>query len=168
MKQSSSNHLVNTNICGARILHTMLRVSNLDRSLSFYRETLGMQLMRREEYPEGQFTLAFVGYGTEANDTVLELTHNWGTSHYDIGTAYGHIALSVNDLAATCAELQAAGVKFLRKPGPMKHSPADGSAPDVIAFIEDPDGYRIELIEVRHHQSNLNLNRPGVCGGSFV
>lgn len=139
---------IGTKMSGTRILHTMLRVRDLERSLDFYTKKLGMQLMRREEYPEGQFTLAFVGYGNEANDTVLELTHNWGTSQYDIGTAYGHIALSVRDLAATCAELHSAGVTFLRQPGPMKHSLADGSTPDAIAFIEDLDGYRIELIEI--------------------
>jgi lactoylglutathione lyase len=149
MNKANTNSLANK-VSGARILHTMFRVRDLERSLDFYTKKLGMQLMRHEEYPEGQFTLAFVGYGNEANNTVLELTHNWGTNQYDIGTAYGHIALSVSDLVATCAALQFAGVKLLRQPGLMKHSPADGSAPEMIAFIEDPDGYRIELIEVRN------------------
>ncbi len=124
-----------------RILHTMLRVGDLDRSLSFYTEILGMRLLRRQDYPEGRFTLAFVGYGDEAANTVLELTHNWDTASYELGNAYGHIALAVPDAAAACAEIKARGGKVVREAGPMKH----GST--VIAFVEDPDGYKIELIE---------------------
>ncbi len=124
-----------------RILHTMLRVGDLDRSLSFYTEILGMRLLRRQDYPEGRFTLAFVGYGDEDANTVLELTHNWDTASYELGNAYGHIALAVPDAAAACAEIKARGGKVVREAGPMKH----GST--VIAFVEDPDGYKIELIE---------------------
>ena len=124
-----------------RILHTMLRVGDLDRSLSFYTEILGMRLLRRQDYPEGRFTLAFVGYGDEDANTVLELTHNWDTASYELGNAYGHIALAVPDAATACAEIKARGGKVGREAGPMKH----GST--VIAFVEDPDGYKIELIE---------------------
>ncbi|WP_371324523.1 lactoylglutathione lyase [Dechloromonas sp. ZY10] len=124
-----------------RILHTMLRVGDLDRSLAFYTEILGMRLLRRQDYPEGRFTLAFVGYGDEDANTVLELTHNWDTASYELGNAYGHIALAVPDAAAACAEIKARGGKVVREAGPMKH----GST--VIAFVEDPDGYKIELIE---------------------
>lgn len=124
-----------------RILHTMLRVGNLERSLAFYTEVLGMRLLRRSDYPEGRFTLAFVGYGDEATDAVLELTHNWDTASYDLGNAYGHIALAVPDAAAACAAIKARGGKVVREAGPMKHGNT------VIAFVEDPDGYRVELIE---------------------
>ena len=124
-----------------RLLHTMIRVGDLDRSLDFYTRLLGMRLMRRKEFPEGRFTLAFVGYGDEASDAVIELTHNWDTAGYDLGTGFGHIALGVPDIHAACAALAAEGVKIPRPPGPMKHGGT------VIAFIEDPDGYRIELIE---------------------
>lgn len=124
-----------------RILHTMLRVNNLDESLAFYCEALGMRLLRRKDYPAGEFTLAFVGYGEESEGTVLELTYNWGKSQYELGTAFGHIALGVSDIYKTCEALRAKGVKIVREPGPMKHSTT------VIAFIEDPNGYRIELIE---------------------
>jgi lactoylglutathione lyase len=124
-----------------RILHTMLRVVDLDRSLAFYTEVLGMQLLRRDDYPDGKFTLAFVGYGDEAENTVLELTHNWETENYEIGTAYGHIAIAVDDAYGACNEISRRGGKIVRAAGPMKH----GST--VIAFVEDPDGYKIELIE---------------------
>jgi lactoylglutathione lyase len=124
-----------------RILHTMLRVVDLDRSIAFYTETLGMQLLRRQDYPEGRFTLAFVGYGSEEQEAVLELTHNWDTKSYELGNAYGHIALAVPDAAAACAEIKARGGKVVREAGPMKH----GST--IIAFVEDPDGYKIELIQ---------------------
>ena len=124
-----------------RLLHTMLRVGDLERSLRFYTEVLGMGLLRRKDYPEGRFTLAFVGYGSERETTVLELTHNWDTAAYDLGEGYGHIAIGVEDIAATCAAIAAKGGKVVRPPGPMKH----GST--VIAFVEDPDGYRIELIQ---------------------
>lgn len=124
-----------------RMLHTMIRVGNLDRSISFYTEVLGMKLLRRKDYPSGKFTLAFVGYGDEADHTVLELTHNWDTDSYDLGTGYGHIALAVEDAAAACDSIREKGGNVVREAGPMKHG---GS---VIAFVEDPDGYKIELIE---------------------
>ncbi|HTH16699.1 MAG TPA: lactoylglutathione lyase [Magnetospirillum sp.] len=124
-----------------RMLHTMIRVGNLDRSIDFYTKLLGMKLLRRQDYPDGRFTLAFVGYGDELDHTVVELTHNWDTEAYDLGNGFGHIALGVPDIYAACEALVANGAKITRPPGPMKH----GST--VIAFIEDPDGYKIELIE---------------------
>ncbi|ALG71626.1 glyoxalase I [Azospirillum thiophilum] len=127
-----------------RLLHTMLRVLDLEKSLDFYTRLLGMKLLRRSDYEGGRFTLAFVGYGDEADTAVLELTHNWDQKEpYEIGTAYGHIALGVPDIYSTCETLAAEGVKIPRPPGPMKH----GST--VIAFIEDPDGYKVELIEAK-------------------
>lgn len=125
-----------------RLLHTMLRVGDLERSLAFYTEVLGMRLLRRKDYPSGRFTLAFVGYGDEADHTVLELTHNWDTSRYEIGSGYGHIALGVEDIQGVCDQIRAKGGRVVREPGPMKH----GST--VIAFVEDPDGYKVELIEL--------------------
>ena len=125
-----------------RLLHTMLRVGNLDESLKFYCELLGMNLLRQKDYPGGKFTLAFVGYGSESDHTVLELTYNWDVEKYDLGNAYGHIALGVDDIYATCEEIKARGGKVVREPGPMKH----GST--VIAFVEDPDGYKVELIQL--------------------
>ncbi len=124
-----------------RMLHTMLRVGDLVQSIAFYTEVLGMQLLRQHDYPEGRFTLAFLGYGDEASHTVLELTHNWDTSSYELGNGYGHIALAVPDAAAACAEIKQRGGRVVREAGAMKH----GST--VIAFVEDPDGYKIELIE---------------------
>lgn len=125
-----------------RYLHTMLRVKDLETSLDFYTRLLGMKVLRKNDYPGGEFTLAFVGYGDEKDHTVIELTHNWGQSEpYDIGTGYGHIALGVPDIYGACDRLRAEGVKIPREPGPMKHGTT------VIAFIEDPDGYKIELIE---------------------
>jgi lactoylglutathione lyase len=124
-----------------RLLHTMLRVNNLDESLKFYCDGLGMKLLRKNDFPSGEFTLAFVGYGDEKESAVIELTWNWGTSKYEIGTAYGHVALGVADIYATCADLKQKGVKVVREPGPMKH----GTTP--IAFIEDPNGYKIELVQ---------------------
>ncbi len=126
-----------------RMLHTMLRVGDLERSLHFYRDVLGMRLLRRKDYPSGRFTLAFVGYGDERDQTVIELTHNWDTERYDLGTGFGHIALGVDDLYATCEQLRAKGARIVREPGPMKHGGSE------IAFAEDPDGYRIELIQLR-------------------
>ncbi|MGF1992419.1 glyoxalase I [Nostoc linckia z18] len=125
-----------------RLLHTMLRVGNLEESLKFYCEVLGMKLLRRKDYPGGEFTLAFVGYGDESDNTVIELTYNWGVEKYELGNAYGHIALGVDDIYTKCEEIRNQGGKIVREPGPMKH----GST--VIAFIEDPDGYKIELIQL--------------------
>ena len=125
-----------------RLLHTMLRVNDLEESLRFYCDALGMRLLRRKDYPGGRFTLAFVGYGPEDRETVLELTWNWDTKSYDIGTGYGHIALGVAGIHRAVEQLRAKGVKVTREPGPMKHG---GST---IAFIEDPNGYKIELIEL--------------------
>ena len=124
-----------------RILHTMVRVNDMDESIQFYTEVLGMRLLRRKEYPTGQFTLAFVGYTEESAGVVIELTHNWGKSEYTLGDAYGHIAIGVEDIYATCEAVRARGAKITREPGPMKH----GST--VIAFVEDPNGYKIELIQ---------------------
>lgn len=127
-----------------RLLHTMLRVSDLDRSIAFYTEVLGMRLLRRQDYPEGRFTLAFVGYGEESTQTVIELTHNWDTAAYDLGNGFGHIAVEVADAAAACDAVRAKGGKVTREAGPMKHGTT------VIAFVEDPDGYKIEFIQKSH------------------
>ncbi len=126
-----------------RFMHTMVRVRDLDRSLDFYTRLLGMTLLRRMDFPEGRFTLAFVGYGPEDSHAVMELTHNWdqeGPS--DLGTGYGHIALGVHDIYGVCKELEAAGARIPRRPGPMKHGTTH------IAFVDDPDGYKIELIDL--------------------
>ncbi|TXH34693.1 MAG: lactoylglutathione lyase [Rhodospirillaceae bacterium] len=128
-----------------RLAHTMIRVFDLDKSIDFYTRLLGMRLMRRKDYPSGEFTLAFVGYGNEDDNAVIELTHNWGQKEpYQLGTAFGHMAIHVPDIYGVCRQLEKEGVKIPRAPGPMKHG---GS---VIAFIEDPDGYKIELIEASH------------------
>ena len=124
-----------------RILHTMIRVGNLERSIAFYTQVLGMELLRRKDYPGGKFTLAFVGYGPEADEAVIELTHNWDTDHYDIGDGFGHIAAEVDDAYAACESIRKRGGKVAREAGPMKHGAT------VIAFVEDPDGYKIELIQ---------------------
>ncbi|WP_297921815.1 lactoylglutathione lyase [uncultured Agitococcus sp.] len=123
-----------------RLLHTMLRVVDLEKSLAFYTQVLGMQLLRRKDYPEGRFTLAFVGYGAEHEGAVIELTHNWDTSSYELGNAYGHIALEVDDVYQACERIKAAGGKVTREAGPMKHGTT------ILAFVEDPDGYKIELL----------------------
>ncbi|MEB8433567.1 lactoylglutathione lyase [Cocleimonas sp. KMM 6892] len=123
-----------------RMLHTMLRVGNLEKSIAFYTDVLGMQELRRQDYPEGEFTLAFVGYGDEANNTVLELTHNWGVESYDLGNAYGHIAIGVDDVYEACEKMKQSGGKVIRDAGPMN------AGSTIIAFLEDPDGYQIELI----------------------
>ena len=125
-----------------RLLHTMLRVGNLERSIAFYTDILGMKLLRKHDYPEGQFTLAFVGYGDEATHSVIELTYNYGVEKYELGTAYGHIALGCDDVYATCGKIRAAGGKIVREPGPMKHGTT------ILAFVEDPDGYKVELLGV--------------------
>ncbi len=127
---------------GFRMLHTMVRVKDLDKSLDFYTRLLGMTLLRKKDFPGGKFTLAFVGYGEESDTAVLELTHNWDQdAPYDLGDGYGHVAIGVPDIYATCEALEKEGAKIPRPPGPMKHGTA------VIAFVEDPDGYKIELIE---------------------
>ncbi|MFM5201712.1 lactoylglutathione lyase [Aeromonas caviae] len=123
-----------------RILHTMLRVGDLQRSIDFYTRVLGMTLLRKSENSEYKYTLAFVGYGDEKYEAVIELTYNWGVSEYELGSAYGHIALEADDIYATCEALRAAGAKITREPGPVK------GGTTVIAFVEDPDGYKIELI----------------------
>lgn len=124
-----------------RMLHTMLRVTDLEKSLAFYQDVLGMKLLRQEDFPGGRFTLAFVGYGEEADHTVLELTYNWDTHEYDMGNAYGHIAIEVDDAYAACDAVRAKGQKVIREAGPMQHGTT------VIAFVEDPDGYKIEFIQ---------------------
>lgn len=124
-----------------RLLHTMLRVADLEKSIDFYTRVLGMKLLRRKDYPDGKFTLAFVGYDTEEKAAVLELTHNWEVDSYDLGTAYGHIAIEVDDAYKACEAVKASGGKVTREAGPMKH----GSS--VIAFVQDPDGYKIEFIQ---------------------
>src|SRR5690554_4538847 len=126
-----------------RILHTMLRVGNLQRSLDFYTEVLGMKLLRQKDYPDGKFTLAFVGYGDESDTTVLELTYNWDTESYDLGNGYGHIAIEVDNAYEACEQIKAKGGKVVREAGPMMHGNT------VIAFVEDPDGYKIELIQAK-------------------
>lgn len=124
-----------------RLLHTMLRVGDLPRSIAFYTQILGMKVLRQQDFPDGQFTLAFVGYGDEQSHTVLELTYNYGVSSYDLGKAFGHIAIEVDDAYAACEKVKSAGGKVIREAGPMMHGTT------VIAFIEDPDGYKIEFIQ---------------------
>ena len=126
-----------------RVLHTMIRVGDLEASKKFYCEALGMKVLREQQYPDGKFTLCFVGYGDESKEAVIELTHNWGVTSYDLGNAYGHVALGTEDIKGACERVRALGYKVTREPGPMKH----GST--VIAFVEDPTGYKIELIERR-------------------
>ena len=127
-----------------RILHTMIRVVDLDKSITFYTEILGMNLLRKKNYPDGKFTLAFVGYGDESNETVIELTHNWDTESYDMGDAFGHIAIEVDDVYKACETMKANGGKIIRDAGPMN------AGATIIAFVEDPDGYQIELIGKKH------------------
>jgi len=130
-----------------RILHTMLRVGDLQRSLDFYTQVLNMKLLRKKDYPDGRFTLAFVGYGDEAETAVLELTHNWDTPSYQLGNAYGHVAIEVDDAYKACDEVGKRGGKVTRAAGPMKHGTT------VIAFVEDPDGYKIEFIQKARTQA---------------
>lgn len=127
-----------------RMLHTMLRVKDLEKSIDFYTGPMGMKMLRKREVPDGKYTLAFVGYGDEDSHTVLELTHNWDTDSYELGTAYGHIALGVADVYKACDEIKARGGRVVREAGPMK------GGTRVIAFVEDPDGYKVELVEDRH------------------
>jgi len=126
-----------------RVLHTMVRVGNLERSLDFYTNVLGMKELRRKDYPTGRFTLAFVGYGDESSNAVIELTHNWDTESYELGTGYGHIALGMENIYAACEAIREKGGRITREPGPMKHGTTE------IAFVEDPDGYKIELIQLK-------------------
>ena len=126
-----------------RLLHTMLRVGNLETSIEFYTAVLGMKLLRRKDYPDGEFTLAFVGYGNEDENTVIELTHNWGTERYDLGAGYGHIAIEVDDVYAATDEVKQRGGKVIREAGPMN------AGTTIIAFVEDPDGYQIELLSMK-------------------
>lgn len=128
-----------------RLLHTMIRVNDLDESLKFYCDVLGMTLLRKKDYPSGRFTLAFVGYGSETEQAVIELTYNWETHQYDLGNAFGHIAIGVDDIYHTCDTLRRQGAKIVREPGPMKHGGSE------IAFIEDPNGYKIELINLKRN-----------------
>ena len=128
-----------------RLLHTMLRVGNLERSIAFYTDVLGMKLLRQRDFPDGQFTLAFIGYGDESAHAVIELTYNYGVDHYDLGTGFGHIAIEVPNAAAACDTVRARGGKVTREAGAMKH----GST--IIAFVEDPDGYKIEFIQAASH-----------------
>ena len=130
-----------------RMLHTMLRVGDLNKSIAFYAEVLGMTELRRKDYPDGEFTLAFMGYGDEKENTVLELTHNWGVESYDLGTAYGHIAIEVDDVYDACEKMKQTGGKVIRDAGPMN------AGSTIIAFLEDPDGYQIELIGKDHKRS---------------
>lgn len=130
-----------------RILHTMLRVGNLEKSIEFYTEVLGMKMLRRRDYPDGKFTLAFVGYQDETDGSVLELTHNWGVERYDLGGGYGHVAIEVDDAYRSCEEVKRRGGKVTREAGPMKHGTT------VIAFVEDPDGYKIEFIQKKTTQT---------------
>ncbi len=126
-----------------KILHTMIRVNDLEESIRFYCDLLGMKLLRKKDYPDGRFTLAFVGYGSESDAAVIELTYNWDTHQYDLGNAFGHLAVGVSDIYQTCEALRAKGGKIVREPGPMKFGGSE------IAFIEDPNGYRIELIQLK-------------------
>ena len=138
-----------------RILHTMLRVNDLEQSLAFYTSVLGMKVLRKRDYESGRFTLVFVGYGDEESSAVIELTHNWDTKSYTLGDAYGHIAIGTDDIYATCERIRASGGRIVREPGPMKHG---GS---VIAFVEDPNGYRIELIETKRQQDSPSPSKRG-------
>ena len=124
-----------------RILHTMIRVNDLEESIKFYQDLFGMKVLRKADYPDGKFSLAFIGYGSEDTNTVIELTHNWETSHYDHGNAYGHIAIEVDDAYKSCEDIKSKGGKVIREAGPMMHGTT------VIAFVEDPNGYKIELIQ---------------------
>jgi lactoylglutathione lyase len=126
-----------------RLLHTMLRVGNLEKSIEFYTTILGMKLLRKEDFPDGKFTLAFVGYGDETTNTVIELTYNYGVESYDLGKGYGHIALGCEDVYTTCEKIRAAGGTIVREPGPMMHGTT------ILAFVEDPSGYKIELLGIK-------------------
>lgn len=127
-----------------RLLHTMLRVGNLERSIRFYTEILNMKLLRQKDYPDGRFTLAFVGYGDEKDNSVIELTHNWDTGSYDLGNGFGHLAIEVDDVYKATDQIRQSGGKIIRDAGPMN------AGTTIIAFVEDPDGYQIELLGPKH------------------
>ena len=127
-----------------RLLHTMIRVGNLQKSIQFYTEILGMKLLRQKDYPEGKFSLAFIGYGDEKNNSVIELTYNWDTEHYDLGSGFGHLAIEVDDVFAAAEKIRDGGGKIIREAGPMN------AGTTIIAFVEDPDGYQIELLAAKH------------------
>ena len=139
-----------------KIVHTMIRVNHLEESLKFYCDGLGMKLLKKKDYESGRFTNAFVGYGSEETDAVIELTYNWDTHQYDLGNAFGHLALGVEDLYKTCQDLRQKGAKIVREPGPMKHGGTE------IAFIEDPNGYKIELIDLSRRASRSTETSPSV------
>ncbi|MDO8891588.1 MAG: lactoylglutathione lyase [Sulfurimicrobium sp.] len=133
-----------------RLLHTMIRTGDLDRAIAFYTEVLGMRLLRRKDYPEGKFTLAFVGYGDETDHSVIELTYNWGVSSYDLGNGFGHLAVEVENAARACEEARKRGARVVREAGPMN------AGTTIIAFIEDPDGYKIEFIQKKQYKQEEN------------
>ena len=143
-----------------KLLHTMIRVKNLEESLKFYCDFLGMKLLRQKDYPGGEFTLAFVGYGDESDHTVIELTYNWGVSEYEMGDAFGHIAIGVADIYKTCDQIKAQGGKVSREPGPMKHGTT------VIAFVEDPNGYKVELIEMKTLGNKTEKEKEAVAAAN--
>ncbi|HHJ13684.1 MAG TPA: lactoylglutathione lyase [Gammaproteobacteria bacterium] len=138
-----------------RILYTMIRVGNLDRSVTFYRDALGMQEIRRETYTKERFTLVFMGYGSEEKNALIELTYNWDKDNYEQGSGFGHLALEVPDVYAACSRLSAMGVSVVRDPGPMNFPPDESDHGEIIAFIEDPDGYKVELVEAET-ENNMN------------
>ncbi|WP_257266551.1 lactoylglutathione lyase [Endozoicomonas sp. ONNA2] len=138
-----------------RFLHTMLRVGNLDQSIQFYTEILGMKLLRKQDNEQYKYTLAFVGYADESEQAVIELTYNWGTEQYDLGNAFGHVALGADDIYATCDAIRKAGGKITREPGPVLGGTTE------IAFVEDPDGYKIELIQAKAAGEGLNGQQVG-------
>lgn len=143
----------------SRILYAMFRVRDLERSIAFYRDTLGMSELRRETFTQGRFTLVFIGYGNETSNAVIELTHNWDTDAYEHGTGFGHVALEVADMGVVCDRFTKMGVRIVRAPGPMKYAADEAKMRENIAFIEDPDGYRIELVEKRLDDHHLALER---------
>ena len=137
----------NPSVMPSRLIYTMTRVSDLDRSVAFYKNELGMNELRRESFTEGRFTLVFMGYGEETGNAVIELTYNWDENSYELGTGYGHVALAVADIYAACKRLESMGVSIVREPGPMTYAVDETGHKEHIAFIEDPDGYKIELIQ---------------------
>ena len=141
------NDQIRQSVIPSRILYTMFRVTDLERSVSFYKDALGMKEQRRENFTEGRFTLVFLGYGDEAANAVIELTYNWDESSYQLGNGYGHVALGVSNIVAACQRFEQMGVKVIRQPGPMSFAVDETGHKENIAFIEDPDGYKIELVQ---------------------